>query len=461
MRNYDIAVLGGGPAGYVAAIRAAKEGKQVVLIEQDQLGGTCLNRGCIPSKTLLHQAGLLDQIRQAKNWGIETGELSFSLGKMLARKDQVIGRLRIAIAALLQTGGIERIKGCGEVNQDKTITVQLEHEKITVHAKSIILATGSTPAVPPIPGLADLPFHTSDTIFDIEKVPSSITILGGGFIGVEFASIFSSLGSQVTVIEMADRLIPQEDADAAAVLSKALRKKGVSLRTGQTVTAIASNELQTITVDMSDDKGNGTTIQCETLLVATGRKPNLAAFEKLQPAMHGAFVRVNDFLETSISGVYAAGDIIGGYQLAHVASAEGQAAAINAAGGKEKVNYKVVPRCIYTHPEIASTGLSEEEARARGYAVKTTIYQHAGNGKALTSDDTNGFTKLIADETYGEVLGVVMVGPHATEMISTASSFLMLEATVDDVAEMIFPHPTVSESLMEAAAKWIGKGIHT
>ncbi|WP_289140306.1 dihydrolipoyl dehydrogenase [uncultured Brevibacillus sp.] len=460
MQTYDIAVIGGGPAGYVAAIRASKEGKRVALIEADFVGGTCLNRGCIPSKTLLHSAGVIDQIRKASSWGIETGEVTVSLEKMMTRKNQVITRLRTGITSLLKAGKIDLLQGFGEVNADKSIRVRIGEEVQTIQASSIILATGSTPAVPPIPGLADVPFYTSDTIFDIEQVPESIAILGGGFIGVEFACIFASLGAKVTIVEMADRLIPLEDADASGVLSKSLRSKGVTLGTGLKVTSVTKTS-GGIQVNAENTKGDTQAISCEALLVAVGRKPNLSAFSQLKLELSGPFVKVNEFLETSVPGIFAAGDVIGGWQLAHAASAEGQTAAINAAGGREKVNDRAVPRCIYTHPEISSVGLSEEEAKARGYAVKTSVYQHSGNGKAVASDENGGFTKLIAEETYGEVLGIVMVGPHVTEMIAAGTAFLSLEATVDDVAGMIYPHPTVSESLMEVAAKWLGKGIHS
>ncbi|MED4779836.1 dihydrolipoyl dehydrogenase [Brevibacillus choshinensis] len=460
MQTYDIAVIGGGPAGYVAAIRASKEGKRVALIEADHVGGTCLNRGCIPSKALLQSAGVLDQIRKASRWGIETGEVSFSLEKMMVRKNQVITRLRTGITSLLKAGKIDLLQGYGEVNADKSIRVRIGEEDQTIQAKSIILATGSTPAVPPIPGLADVPFYTSDTIFDFEQVPESIAILGGGFIGVEFACIFASLGTKVSIVEMADRLIPLEDGDASNVLTKSLSSKGVSLGTGLKVTSVSKNS-EGIHVHAEDSKGSTQTVSCEALLVAVGRRPNGSAFTQLPLEMNGPFVKVDEFLETSVQGIFAAGDVIGGWQLAHAASAEGLTAAINAAGGRQKVNDRAVPRCIYTHPEISSVGLSEEEAKARGYAVKTSVYQHSGNGKALTSDESGGFTKLIAEETYGEVLGIVMVGPHVTEMIAAGTAFLSLEATVDDVADMIYPHPTVSESLMEAAAKWLGKGIHS
>jgi len=296
MQTYDIAVIGGGPAGYVAAIRASKEGKRVALIEADFVGGTCLNRGCIPSKTLLHSAGVIDQIRKASSWGIETGEVTFSMEKMMARKNQVITRLRTGITSLLKAGKIDLLQGFGEVNADKSISVRIGEEVQTIQASSIILATGSTPAVPPIPGLADVPFYTSDTIFDIEQVPESIAILGGGFIGVEFACIFASLGAKVTIVEMADRLIPLEDADASGVLSKSLSSKGVTLGTGLKVTSVTKTS-GGIQVNAENTKGDKQAISCEALLVAVGRKPNLSAFSQLNLELSGPFAKVNKFLE--------------------------------------------------------------------------------------------------------------------------------------------------------------------
>lgn len=454
---YDIAVLGGGPAGYVAALRAAQAGKRVALIEADHLGGTCLNRGCIPSKALLHQASVLEQIRQAEQWGIETGAPAVNLSRMMAHKDQVINRLRAGIASLLKAGKIEHLNGWGEVHADKRISVRFpDGGQTQVQAAAIILATGSSPAVPPIPGLEEVVYYTSDTIFGLTELPASIAILGGGFIGVEFACLFAGLGIPVTLIELADRLIPAEDADAAAALTRSLRKKGVTVWTGRKVTALSpSGTGAAIRIQTEGSAGAVQSLEVETVLVATGRKPNTSAFQTLGLAMQGPFVQVNEYLETSHPGIYAAGDVIGGWQLAHVASAEGEAAAINASGGRKRMDYKGVPRCIYTDPEIASTGLSEAEASARGYDVRTVTFSHAANGKALAAGAHSGFTKLIADATHGEVLGMVMVGPHVTEMIATGTAFLMLEATVEDMAGMIFPHPTVSETMMEAAARWL------
>ncbi|WP_027415366.1 dihydrolipoyl dehydrogenase [Aneurinibacillus terranovensis] len=459
MKSYHIVVIGGGPGGYVAAIRAAKEGKTVALIEADQLGGTCLNRGCIPSKTLLRHAEVIQDIKAAKNWGIETGELTLSLEKMMARKDQVIKRLRMGIASLLKAGKVDVYQGEGTVQKDKTILIS-GNENQTIQADSVILATGSVPLVPPIEGTKEVAYHTSDTIFRLTEIPNSIVIIGGGVIGIEFACIFESLGTNVTIVEMADRLVPNEDPDAATAIQNSLEKKGITIMTQTKVESIDTKRNDRV-VRVTSPDGKGIELDCEEILIAVGRQPNLSGMEGLGLNMNGPFVAVNDYLETSIRGIYAVGDLVGGWQLAHVASAEGTVAVINAVGGCQPMDYRVVPRCVYTQPEIASVGLTEEEARKKGYKVKVEIYHHAGNGKAIASDDADGFVKIIAEEKYGEILGAVFVGSHVTEMLSTASAFMYLEGTVEEMANMIFPHPTVSETMMEAAASWLGKGIHS
>lgn len=459
MKSYDIVVVGGGPGGYVAAIRAAKEGKTVALVEADQLGGTCLNRGCIPSKTLLRYAEVIEDIHSAKSWGIEMGTLSFSIDKLMERKDQVIKRLRMGIASLLKAGMIDVYRGAGFVQRDKTVSITGDKNE-TIKAGAIILATGSVPFVPPISGIDQVPYFTSDTVFNIQEIPSSILIIGGGFIGVEFACIFQSLGSKVTIVEMADRLVPNEDPDASKALQKALNKKGISTLLQTKVDLLGKKEGTTV-AHAVDPSGNRIELNCSEILVAVGRSPNLSAVSDLDLKLNGPFVYVDDYLETSMKGIYAVGDLVGGWQLAHVASTEGSLAAVNASGGRKKMDYKVVPRCIYTQPEIASVGLTEEEARKKGYQVKVAIYNHLGNGKALAMDQRDGFVKLVAEEKYGEILGVVLVGPHVTEMISLPSAFMHLEGTVEEMVSMIYPHPTISETIFEVAASWIGKGIHS
>jgi dihydrolipoamide dehydrogenase len=459
VKKYDIVVIGGGPGGYVAALRAAQHGMKVALVEAHDLGGTCLNRGCIPSKTLLRHSEIIENIEKAKSWGIETGPVTLSLKKMLERKDQVIHKLRNGISYLLKKGKIDLLNGYGEVKKDGKIVVKTEGKEQTISTEKIIIATGSSPVIPAIPGLDQDSYYTSDTIFNIEKIPGSMVIVGGGIIGVEFACIFSSLQVPVTIVEMGDRIVPSEDKDASRALSQSLEEKGITILTNAKVKEITSSEgKQSVQVET----GNGKTesIECDALLLSVGRKPNTSCFSELNLEMNGPFVKVDREMKSSLPSVYAVGDVVGGWQLAHVASAEGLIAAANASGEKEEVDYKVVPRCVYTSPEIASVGFTEEEAKKQGLSYKVVKIDHAGNGKALAIDEKEGFVKLIADTKYGEILGVTMVGPHVTEMIAEPSAFIQLEGTVDELASMIHPHPTVSESVYEAAASWLGKGIH-
>ncbi|WKA49658.1 dihydrolipoyl dehydrogenase [Planococcus liqunii] len=459
MNNYEVVVLGGGPAGYVAAIRSAKLGKKTALIEARELGGTCLNRGCIPSKTLLRHAEVIETIEKAKSWGIETGPVTFSLSKMLARKDAVIQQLRNGIAHLLKQGKIDLFNGLGEIRPDRSIAIQLKDREEVVQGDKIILATGSRPIVPPIPGIENARYFTSDTIFDIEKIPDSMVIVGGGIIGVELACIFASLNVPVSIVEMSGRIVPSEEPDASKALAKSLKKKGISMLTSTKVTSIEQKE-NTQLVNVETENGKKEALETDLILMAVGRAPNTAAFADLDLKMDGRFVQVDERMATSQPEIFAVGDVIGGWQLAHVASAEGIVAAENAAGENRTIDYAVVPRCVYTSPEIASVGLTEEEAKRQGIDYKVVRVDHAGNGRALAQGEKDGFTKLIAGTKYGEILGVLMVGPHVTEMIAEPSAFIHLEGTVEEMASLIHAHPTVSESLYEAAASWLGKGVH-
>ncbi|MFJ7724868.1 dihydrolipoyl dehydrogenase [Neobacillus sp. NPDC097160] len=451
-KSYELVVIGGGPGGYVAALHAAELGKKTALIEADFLGGTCLNRGCIPSKTYLKHSEIIEQIEKAKEWGIETGSLTLSFDKMKKRKNDVIERLRGGIAFLLKQGKIDVYNGFGSLLADGSVRVETEAGEEMIQAEKVIVATGSTPAVPPIPGLDSVNYHTSDTIFDLPDIPKSAVIIGGGVIGVEFATIFASLKTEVTIVEAADRIIPTEDAEASKFLAKVLKKKGIKLHVGAKVQKV--EETAGIkTVICVDAKGKEISLEAETLLVSTGRRPNFSAVTEVSLEQNGPFLNVNDQMETSMANVYAVGDVIGGWQLAHAASAEGVVAANNAAGIHDRIDYKVMPRCIYTLPEIASVGLSEDEAKKQGIEVRTEKFDFAGSGKALSAGEPEGFTKLIFEAKYGEIIGVVMAGSHVTEMISEASAFMYLEGTVEEAAKMIHPHPTISETFFEAAVK--------
>ena len=454
--SYEIVVIGGGPGGYVAALRAAELGKKTALIEADFLGGTCLNRGCIPSKTYLKHSEIIEQIEKAKDWGIETGSLTFSFDKMKKRKDEVIERLRGGIAFLLKQGKIDVYNGYGSLLAGGRVKVKTESGEETIQADKVIIATGSTPSVPPIPGLDSVQYDTSDTIFDLLDIPKSVIIIGGGVIGVEFATIFASLKTEVTIIEAAHRIVPTEDAEASKFLANILKKKGIKLHVGAKVQKVEETS-GVKTVVCVDAKGKELSLEAETLLVSTGRRPNLSATKEVSLEQNGPFIQVNDQMETSMANVFAVGDVIGGWQLAHAASAEGVVAANNAAGALDRIDYKVMPRCIYTLPEIASVGLSEEEARKQGIEVLTEKFDFSGSGKAISAGEPEGFTKVIFEAKYGEIIGVVMAGAHVTEMISEASAFMYLEGTVEEAAKMIHPHPTISETFFEAAVKAVTK----
>ncbi|MGP3609169.1 dihydrolipoyl dehydrogenase [Anoxybacteroides rupiense] len=455
-QSYDIAVIGGGPGGYMAALHAARLGKKVMLVEKEFLGGTCLNRGCIPSKTWLKNAEIIESIELSKEWGIQTGNLTISLDKMKKRKDDVISRLRQGIALLLRQGKIDVYQAEGFLEEGNTVQLIADQKEERVQADKIIVATGSSPSIPPIAGLNDVSFYTSDTIFEIDNIPSSLTIIGGGVIGVELATVFSRFKTRVTIIEMAGRMIPTEDADASKALAQSLQKKGVRMLTNAKVTRVQKNGDKIMT-ECLNEKGESVLVEGEALFVSVGRKPNLSAVQGLKLEQNGPFIQVNEKMETSASNIYAVGDVIGGYQLAHAAYMEGIVAASNAAGYERKMDEKVVPRCIFTLPEVASVGWTEEEAKRKGLAVKTETFDLAGNGKALISGNTSGFVKIVYDMKYGEIIGVTMVGPHVTEMISEASSFIFLEGTVEEMARMIHPHPTISESFFDIAKNIIDK----
>ena len=453
MKSYDLIIVGGGPGGYTSALRAAKLGLTVALVEKDHLGGTCLNRGCIPSKTLLYGARIVDMIGKGKLWGIEAGPPVIRFEQMRKRKDAVIQRLRSGIDMMLKAGKVDQYRGHGTVHPDLTVTVRIQGQDVAIRGKHVILATGSQPSLPPVPGLEQAEVHTSDTIFDIERLPESIVIVGGGVIGLEFADIFSTLGASVTVVEAVERILAAEDADAAKAVEKHLREKGVKFFTGAKVESMRrENGHKIVSVQTASGKAE---LAAEEILVAAGRRPNLSGLEGLGLRMNGPFVAVDEYLQTNIPNVYAVGDVTGGWQLAHVATAEGFRAVDNIAKKKEKMDYRVVPRCLYTSPEIASVGLSEQAARERGYDVKTATFPLAGIGKAVAVDEAGGFMKLIADRKYGEILGVVLVGPHVTEMIGEASAFMVLEGTVEEMARMIHPHPTISEIFFETADHWL------
>ncbi|NTW72652.1 MAG: dihydrolipoyl dehydrogenase [Eubacteriaceae bacterium] len=454
--EFDIVVLGAGPGGYVAAIRAAQLGAKTAIIEKQYFGGTCLNVGCIPTKTLVKNAEILHHIEHAGARGIIVAKPEIDMKKVKQNKDKVVKQLTGGVGALLKSNGIRIYDGLGVVNNDDTINISEGKDlgKI-VKFKKLIIATGSLPMVPPIPGL-DLPgILTSTEILDLTEIPKELVIIGGGVIGSEFATIYNAFGTKVTVVEMLPKLIPNMDQDLSAALEDALKKAKVKVMTSAKVEKV---EIEGDGFKVTVSGGDVSEIVAEKVLVAIGRKANLCGVESLDIDKDRT-IKVNEYLQTSKPNIYAVGDVSARIQLAHVASAMGIKAAENAMGHHHKMDLSIVPSCIYTLPEIGSVGMTEEEARKK-YDVTIGTFPMAASGKALAMGETEGFTKIIVDKKYGEILGVHIVGPSATELVGEAAAFMKLEGTVEELIDTIHAHPTVSETIMEAAHDALGECIH-
>lgn len=449
MKEFDLIVIGAGPGGYVSAIRAAQLGKKVAIVERKKLGGTCLNVGCIPSKALLKHSEMVEEIQKANSWGIKTGELSIDFPKLMKRKDQVVQTLTGGVDHLLKKNKITFFQGDATVTEDRVVSVGNEKMK----GRDILLATGSKPFIPPIKGLDRVNYLTTDSFFDLKELPKSMVIIGGGVISVELAFAMAPLGTKVTIIEVAPDILLTEDLDARKIIKKQLQKKKV-----QTIIKAEIREVQQGKVILADQE-----IPFDTLLVATGRKPNIEVAQQLNLKMDASnkFVAVNEFYETSKKHVYAVGDLIGGYQLAHAASAEGLIAVQAMNGEKpQPLDQTEIPRCVYTHPEIASFGLNEEQAKNAGYDVKITTSSLAGNAKAIAMGETEGFIKMISDHQYDEILGAVIVGANATELIGEILSMKHSEGTMNELASMVHAHPAISEAIGENANALFKQAIH-
>jgi dihydrolipoamide dehydrogenase len=456
--NYQVVVLGGGPGGYVAAIRAAQCGLKVALVEKDFLGGTCLNRGCIPTKALLRSAEVYETIKKAAEFGIAASSVTIDIKKVFARKDRIIKQLVGGIKGLIQANKIDLYTGTGKVINPHELEISQKEGMKKITTEKLILATGSKPIVPPIPGADSPGVITSNEALDLGDVPQSMVIIGGGVIGLEFAYLMQTFGCKVTVIEMLPQILPMADQEVVKVLVGSLKNIGVTFFTNAKVSKISKNEAG-LSVEYQYE--NATHIaEGEKVLVATGRAANLEGIESLNLKGKKG-IEVNDKMETSIAGVYAIGDIVdGGIQLAHVASAQGIAAAENAAAMNSHYSCNAVPSCIYTIPEVAWVGMSEKEAKEKYTDVKVGKFPFQASGKAMTYGETEGFVKVISEGKYGELVGLHIVGPHATDLISEGVLAKTMEATMEELAHAIHPHPTLSETIMEAAHVAMGQGIH-
>ncbi|WP_085060236.1 dihydrolipoyl dehydrogenase [Staphylococcus haemolyticus] len=446
--SYDLIVVGAGPGGYVAAIRAAQLGQKVAIVEKTNAGGTCLNVGCIPSKTLLEHGTKAHDIRKANDWGIETQGMKVNFSKLVQRKQHIVNTLTGGVKQLLKKNKVTFIKGEATVTKDLEVKVSNQ----SYQAKDIILATGSKPFIPPIEGLNDIKYETTDTFFDIETLPKQLAIIGGGVIATELASSMADLGVEVTMIEVNEDILLTEIEEVRELLKDHLKNQSIRILTGAKISKVTTSK---VILDNHED------VSFDTLLVATGRQPNIKVAEDLDINMDGKFVQVDEHYQTTINHVYAIGDLVKGYQLAHSASSHGLHVVETLAGLKPTpVSPNNITRCIYTRLEAASVGLSESQAKEAGYDVSVTQSSFQGNAKALVKGEVQGFIKIVTDKAYGEVLGAFIVGPHATDLISEVLGVKASEGTMNELSNIIQPHPSLSEAIGESANAYFGKAIH-
>lgn len=462
----DIVVIGAGPGGYVAAIRAAQLGAKVICVEKEYLGGTCLNWGCIPSKAMIASVERLHAVQHAADMGIKVeGTVEMDFRKMMERKDKIVQTQRGGVGYLFKKNGITHVEGFAKFKDKHTIEVVKDGETKTLRAKNFILAMGSSVIQLPVPGLEggrENGVWTSDDVMVATEAPKRMLVLGGGAVGCEFSYVFAGCGTEVTLVEMLPHLIPMFDEDLGKDLGKLMGRQGIKVKTGATVEKVEKRGNAWV----CHVKGAAQTeqIEVDVILLGVGRKANTDGMnlEEIGVKLHRRGVEiVDDTLKTHVDNIYAIGDVTGRIQLAHVASHEGIVAAGNIVNGtNEKADYKAVPNCVYTVPEVASVGLTESEAKSAGYDVKIGKAQFRPNGKAMASGHQDGFVKVVCDAKYGEILGIHMIGAHVTDMIHEGVAALNLEATLDVMAMSIHAHPTMAEVVLEAFEDAHGMAIH-
>ena len=461
MMRADVAIIGAGPGGYIAALRASQLGAKVVCIERQWVGGVCLNEGCVPTKALLRSAEVFTMVKGASAFGVQVGEPRFDWSKAQERKERVVEQLVAGVTKLLDRAGVEVVEGEATFVRANTLRVRRADGEHSVSADNIIVATGSRPLQVPIPGLGGPGVIDSSGALALEALPESICVVGSGAIGLEFASLFNALGVRVTLVEMLPRLAPLMDAAIGEGLSWSLTNRGVEVLTSTRVTRVEANNSGCL-VSMEGPDGERR-VEAEKVLSAIGRMPNVdgLGLEVLGLRASRSGIQVDNRMRTAAPGVYAIGDVAAeGPMLAHVASHQGVVAAENALGHAAVMDYAAVPSCIFSLPEAASVGLTEEQARDQGYDVQVGVFALANTGKALALGDSEGFVKVIAEGEYGAILGLHIVGPHASDLVSEGTLALLLEATLDEIERTIHPHPTLSEAIAEAALAARGRAFH-
>lgn len=464
MAKYDVAIIGSGPGGYVAAIRAGELGLKTIVVEKDPfLGGTCLHVGCIPTKVLLHHADVYEHFKNGEELGFEVSGLKINWANIIARKEKIVKKHAKGIEFLFKKNKVEWVQGWGRYEGPGKVSVEKDDKKTQIETSNVLMVSGSEARS--LPGIE--PDHktilTNRSILELPAIPKTLIIVGAGAVGVEFASIYNSFGTQVTILEALPRVVPVEDEEISAELDKTYRKKNIQIFTQSMVESV-KKDAKGVTVSFKDKDGKAQTLQAEKLLLAVGRKPmtDNCGLEKSKAKLERGFVHAGPFMETDEPGLYAIGDIVAGLpQLAHAAMMEGIAAVTHIAGKKPPAIVKTrIPNATYCEPQIGSIGLTEKQAKEAGYVVKTGKFPFVGNSKATILGNHGGFIKVVSDEKYGEVLGIHIIGPLATEILSEAAAVLHLEGTVEHMMEMMHAHPTVWEGMGDAFASVKGLQIN-
>ena len=462
--QYDVCVVGAGPGGYVAAIRAAQLGLKTVVVERQWAGGVCLNVGCIPTKAMLRSADVYTTMRHAEQYGVLADNVRLDYPAVVRRREQVVGGLRKGVEQLLKANSVELMMGAASFAGPRQVKVAAQDgANHTLQARNVLVATGARPATLPIPGVNHSNVINSDQALQLEQPPASVLVIGGGAVGAEWAAIFRAFGAEVTIVEMLPTLLPLEDEDMGRTLQRVFTRDGIAVHTGAVVQAIADAPDGRRRSTLAWKDGRTEEVDSEYVLIGVGRRPNTEelnlAAAGVQPNQRG-FLDVDDHLRTSAEGVYAIGDVTGRALLAHVASHQGIVAVENMAGQETAMDYKAVPAVTFTHPEVASVGLSEAKAREAGHDVVVGRFPFAALGRAHTYGETDGMVKLVAESKYGQILGVHVIGPNAGELIPEGVLAINLEATLEDLVNTIHAHPTLPEALMEAAFVALGRPIH-
>ena len=462
MADFEILVIGAGPGGYVAAIRSAQLGLSTAIVEQEAVGGVCLNWGCIPSKSLLRNAEVLNLVKDAEKFGISFDNLSYDFGKAIDRSRQVVRRLTTGVGYLLKKNNVEHSEGSASFGDAHTIQISTTTgENRTVSAENIIIATGARQREIPTLPIDHNVVITSRDALEMKEIPNRVVVIGGGATGAEFSHIYRSYGSEVTIVELMDRIVPNEDQEISEALDKSFRDQGIESRTSASVEAIEINgDIATVKIS---ENGRNSEIECDKVLVAVGVQGNTdgIGLERIGVVTDRTFITVGENLETNVSDVYAIGDVTGKMLLAHVASAQAVTAIEYIAGlDPPQIDYTLMPRAIYCKPQVASFGLTESQAKDQGINIKIGKFPFAASGKAIALAETDGMVKLVVDEEIGEIIGAHMIGTEVTELLGELSITKMLEGTATELGWLVHPHPTISEMIKEAALDTVGEAIH-